>query len=100
LALVQRSVDFSKLTFDTQWDGFTFNPDRAQGENFQSAKTSYADVSAGINYAYFPNEFLYLQLGVGLLHINQAKESFFGAENRLGMRPTDNFDARYQVITG
>jgi len=100
LALVQRSVDFSKLTFDTQWDGFTFNPDRAQGENFQSAKTSYADVSAGINYAYFPNEFLYLQLGVGLLHINQAKESFFGAENRLGMRPTANLDIRYQLNTG
>ncbi len=99
-ALVQRSVDFSKLTFDTQWDGFTFNPDLAQGEPFQSAKTSYADISAGLNYAYFPNEFLYVKLGVGLLHVNQPKETFYTSENRLGMRPTANVDVRYQLNSG
>lgn len=99
-ALVQRSVDFSKLTFDTQWDGFIFNTDLAHGEPYQIAKTSYPDVAAGINYAYFPNEFLYIKLGLGVLHINQPNESFYGMQNKLGMRPTANVDVRYQLNSG
>ncbi len=52
-AFVQRSVDFAKLTFDTQWDGFTFDPRSANGEKYSFQKTTYADISAGVNYAFF-----------------------------------------------
>lgn len=96
-ALVQRSVNFSKLTFDTQWDGFTFNPQTGNGENYAFQKTSYADISAGVNYAFFPNENLYFKLGAGLLHVNTPKESFYGQENKLGMRPTGNLDMLFKT---
>jgi len=96
-ALVQRSVNFSKLTFDTQWDGFTFNPQNGNGEAYAFQKTSYADISAGVNYAFFPNENLYFKLGAGLLHINQPTESFYSQQNKLGMRPTGNLDMLFRM---
>jgi len=100
-AFVQRSVDFNKLTFDVQWDGFTFNRDRMNGEGNAVGKTSYADITAGINYAYFPSEDLYIKFGVGMLHINQPKESLLSSEdNKLGMRPTGMIDILFKLNSG
>jgi type IX secretion system PorP/SprF family membrane protein len=99
-AFVQRSVNFSKLTFDTQWDGFTFNPQSANGETYAFQKTSYADITAGVNYAWFPNENVYIKLGAGLLHVNRPSESFYKMENKLGMRPTGNLDMLFKVNDG
>lgn len=96
-AFVQRSVNFAKLTFDTQWDGFTFNPQSSNGESYAFQKTSYADITAGVNYAYFPNENVYIKLGVGLLHVNRPNESFYKMDNKLGMRPTGNLDMLFKV---
>ncbi len=93
----QRSVDFSKLTFDVQWDGFTFNSDLPSNEIPGLAKTSYFDVGAGLNYAFFPNENVYVKLGAGVAHINQPKESFYGNDNRLGIRPSVNLDGLFRM---
>lgn len=90
---VQRSVDFSKLTFDRQWDGFTFDPSMSSDETGFNAKAEYLDVGAGINYAYYPNEFTYIKFGVGVSHVNQPKESFYNQSNTVKMRPTANVDA-------
>lgn len=92
MSYVQRSVDFSKLSYDVQWDGFRFNSNIPNGESFAFQKTNYPDLSGGINYAFFPNENVYLKLGVGLNHINRPKESFYKQENRLGIRPTGSMD--------
>jgi len=91
-AFVQRSVNFSKLTYDVQWDGFRFNSSLANGEKYAFQKTSYADISAGINYAFFPTENVYFKLGLGLNHVNMPKESFYRQENKLGIRPIGNMD--------
>ncbi len=96
-AFVQRSVDYTKLTFDTQWDGFTFSPNLANGENYMFQKTSYPDITAGINYAFFPNENVYMKLGVGLLHVNRPTESFYKMDNKLGMRPTAQLDMLFKM---
>lgn len=92
VAYVQRSVDFTKLTFDRQWDGFRFDAEAYNGEEGYNAQTSFVDVSAGINYAYYPNENTYIKLGVGVAHVNQPVESFYGQENNIQMRPTVNLD--------
>lgn len=92
LSYVQRSVDFSRLSYDVQWDGFRFNSNVPNGESYAFQKTSYADLSSGINYAFFPNENVYLKLGVGLSHINRPKESFYKQENRIAMRPIGSMD--------
>lgn len=97
-ATVERSVDFSKLTFGMQWDGFVFNNTLPNGEKGTISKVNYMDVGAGINYAIFPSELVYIKLGASVAHINQPRESFFdGQENTLGMRPTGYMDMLARV---
>lgn len=96
----RRSVDFSKLTFDMQWDGFGFNTALANGEKGYVGSTSFFDVGAGVNYAYFPNENVYIKVGAGLAHINRPKESFYSMTNKMGMRPTGNVDALFRLNAG
>lgn len=92
-ATVERSVDFGRLTFDTQWDGFVFNNTLPNGEKGTLAKTNYLDIGAGVNYAIFPNELVYIKFGASLAHINQPNESFYeGQANTVGMRPTGYVD--------
>lgn len=92
IAFAQRSVNFGKLTFDAQWDGFRFNPAYSQQENYDFQKTGYPDIAAGLNYAFFPNDDIYFKVGLAIDHINRPKESFYNFENRLGMRPMANID--------
>lgn len=99
-ATVTRSVDYSKLTFDQQWDGFAFNGTLPNGEKAGMIKTKYLDVGAGINLAVFPNEAVYLKFGAGMAHINTPKESFYGMIHDIGMRPTGNIDAQFKMQGG
>lgn len=96
----RRTVDFSKLTFDTQWDGFSFNTTLPNGENGNVGSTSFFDVGVGVNYAYFPNENVYIKVGAGVAHINQPKESFYSMVNKMGIRPTGNVDALFRINAG
>lgn len=89
---IQKSVDYNKLSFDMQWDGYTFNPDLANGEKINIMKTNYIDAGAGINYAYFPNEAVYLKMGAGISHVNAPNETFYGINNKIGIRPVINAD--------
>lgn len=91
----QRSIDFSKLSFDRQWDGFKFDTNLPNGEQYKNAQTSYMDVGAGVNYAYYPNEYTYIKLGVGVAHVNMPKESFYDFNNKIDIRPTVNLDALF-----
>src|SRR5690606_10879709 len=84
---------FSKLTFDRQWDGFKFDGTAPSDETGYNAQTAYVDIGAGINYAYYPNEFTYIKLGISAAHVNQPKESFYNQDNKLQIRPTANLDA-------
>lgn len=89
----QRSVNFSLLTYPVQWDGTTFNPDISNKENKGLEKTSYATVAAGLNYAYFPSENIYLKVSGAVANINRPTESFMsGSKNQLDYRPSANID--------
>lgn len=96
----QRSLNFDKLTYGLQWDGFKFDPAKLNGEKAGLVKTNFIDVGAGLNYAFFPNETMYFKVGAGVAHVNQPVETFYSnassgttADNKLGMRPTLNLDA-------
>ncbi len=89
---VQRSVDFSALTFDTQWDGYEFNAHLPTSEKNGLIKTNYTSVAAGFNLAFFPNQAVYIKLGGSALNVNQPVESFYGKGNTVGLRPIGNLD--------
>lgn len=92
-AYVQRSVDFSKLSFDKQWDGFKFDPGISNSETNTTASTKFLDVGAGINFVFFPQENSFLKISLGAAHLNQPTETFYGSSNKVHVRPTANVDA-------
>lgn len=95
-AFMQRSLDFNKMSYDMQWNGFGFNTGLPNGENNKNERTSYADVSAGVSYAVFPHEDLFAKFGFGLMHVNRATESFYEDKNKLGLRPTIGAEVIYK----
>ncbi len=74
---VQKRVDYTKLTFDAQWNGNFFDINIPNNEPFISNNVTYFDINAGINYAWFASDNLYINGGVSLLHINRPAETFF-----------------------
>ncbi|MBS1643413.1 MAG: PorP/SprF family type IX secretion system membrane protein [Bacteroidetes bacterium] len=92
VASVTRSVDFNKLTFDEQWDGFVFNSTLANGEQGYHSSAKYTDIGAGINFAIFPSDLVYIKVGGALAHLNQPTESFYSQDNKVGMRGTGYVD--------
>jgi type IX secretion system PorP/SprF family membrane protein len=85
---VQRTVNYNKLTYDSQWDGFTFNRSMANFEDANVGRSSYTDVGAGVNYSYFSSENLMITVGAGVTHLNRPQESFYGQTNQISIRPT------------
>lgn len=85
----QRTVNYDKLSFNEQWDGFRFNFSRSNGEKNGLVRTQYFDVGAGINLALFPSPLAYYKIGVSVAHVNRPTETFYGEPvNQVGLRPT------------
>jgi type IX secretion system PorP/SprF family membrane protein len=71
-----KRIDVSKLKFPDQFDGKFFdNPFTAV--SLTNTSVSYVDVQAGMNYAYFPKEDIYINAGYSIQHVNRPKETFF-----------------------
>jgi type IX secretion system PorP/SprF family membrane protein len=75
--LVQKRIDYTKLTFDNQWNDKFFDIDAPSGEPFVTNNASYIDLNAGINYSWYANDNFYFNLGISAMHINNPAETFF-----------------------
>lgn len=88
---VNKKIDFSKLTFDNQWNGKFFDIEAPSNEPFITNQINYFTLQAGVNYAYYPSENAYMNFGVSVSNINRPKESFFSTsltDTRLATRVT------------
>ena len=93
-----RSVNFSKFTFPVQWDGFIFDKSAPNQEGKGLEKSNFNSVSAGINYALFPNDAVYLKVGFSTANLNKPTETFFkGGQNTLDMRHSANIDLQFKT---
>lgn len=83
-----KRVDQSKLTFPDQFDGKFFDATLPTSVQLLNNSVSYFDMQAGINYAYFPTEDIYINAGYSIQHVNRPKETFFEDDqtSRLDMR--------------
>jgi type IX secretion system PorP/SprF family membrane protein len=84
---VSKSIDFTKLTFDDQWNGKFFDVVAPSGENFSTNHQGYFDLQVGMNYALFPSDNAYLNVGISALHINRPHESFFASSKTSTLVP-------------
>lgn len=101
LGYAGKQINLAKLTFDNQWNGRFFDGAVPSGETFQNNSIGYVDVQAGLNYAYFPSDNLYLHGGFSVHHLNKPKETFFalipGYDNRIKPRSIFFADAMIKV---
>ena len=77
----QRNFDFGNLTFDDQWDGAVFDPNRTINESFDDTNLMYPDVGVGFNWRgqgnkHMGKERTKIDLGAAAYHLNRPNQSF------------------------
>jgi type IX secretion system PorP/SprF family membrane protein len=97
-----KRVNSADLKFPDQFDGKFFSHDIPTSAFLDNPNINYFDVQAGLNYAYFPNENLYVNGGVSMHHLNRPRESFFDdgtttTDDRIEPRYTAFLNASYKL---
>ncbi|MFZ4058036.1 MAG: PorP/SprF family type IX secretion system membrane protein [Ferruginibacter sp.] len=95
-----KRINQSKLKFPDQFDGKFFDNALPTSVILNNTSVSYFDMQAGLNYAYFPDEDVYINAGYSVHHVNRPVESFFSAStdsNRLAMRHIGFINALLKV---
>jgi type IX secretion system PorP/SprF family membrane protein len=86
-AWARKQLDFSKLTFDTQYDGVIYNPDLPQGEVVAGDNASYFDLGLGINFQSKIKEKSKLDIGFSAFNLTSPGYSFLsGSEAEVAPR--------------
>jgi len=87
----KRSLENSSLTFGQQFTSGGFNTLLPTGEPQNIALRSFFSVSTGIVYV-FENDFLGIQAGSSVFHLNKPRQSFFDNKyNHLPIRYVSHF---------
>ena len=79
LGWANKTINQANLKFPDQFDeslGF-FDTRVPTSVVLNNTSVSYFDMQAGINYAFFPQEDIYINAGYSIHHVNRPKESFF-----------------------
>ncbi len=95
-----KRIDQTKLKFPDQFDGKFFDGNLGTSVALTQNNISYFDMQAGMNYAYFPDENIYINAGYSIHHINRPTETFFDQaldSNRIPMRHIAFLNASLKV---
>ena len=95
-----KRIDIANFKWENQWNGKFFDANAGSGEQFAYSQIGYFDLQAGLNYAYFAGDNLYLNAGASIMHINKPRESFFDEntnDNQVPQRYTGFVNASYKV---
>lgn len=96
-----KNINVTNLKFPDQFDGKFFDSHIPTNVVLASNNINYLDIQTGMNYAYFPNEKVYMNAGFAAWHINRPRESFFnaqpGIDNRIPIRYTGFLNGSFMV---
>ena len=97
-----KRINVADLKFPDQFDGRFFDNNLPTSVMIDNPNINYFDVQAGLNYAYFPTEYMYVNGGVSVQHLNRPRESFFNSDptdfdNRIAPRYTVFGNASYKM---
>ncbi len=87
LGWANKRIDPSVLKFPDQFDGKFFDNRLPTSVVLANTNVSYFDMQAGINYAYFPTEEVYINAGYSIHHVNKPRETFFNDQTEDGIIP-------------
>ena len=97
-----RSIDYSKLTWDEQYQNGAYVPGSTTGEEALQGKSKfgYPDVGLGLVYQFnkgqmysTANDMVIIRAGLALHHLNSPKYSFYGSDEKLFMKVVGHVDA-------
>jgi len=96
-----KRINTSNLSFPGQWNGRFFDSHLTGiAPKLDANNINYLDMQVGMNYAYFPNNDVYLNAGFSAMHINQPRESFFSSQtenNRVPVRYTGFINGSFKL---
>jgi type IX secretion system PorP/SprF family membrane protein len=87
LGWANKRIDQTSLKFPDQFDGKFFDGELPTNVILQNNNVSYFDMQVGMNYAYFPQENVYINVGYSIHHVNKPKETFFNDNTSDGIIP-------------
>jgi len=87
--LVQRRIDQSKMTTNSQYNGSEYDPNLNNGENFGKTSYSYLDASVGMSFntQIGENENNNIYAGLAYHHFNKSNKVSFYGNIDLEMKP-------------
>ncbi len=103
LGYASKQIDISKLSFNSQWNGKFFDQSGISDgiQYLLSSSVGYFDMQAGLNYAMFPTDNIYVHGGFSVHHLNKPVESFFadtvGHDNSVKPRSIFFADAMIKI---
>ena len=87
LGYANKRIDQTNLKFPDQFDGKFFSNQVPTSVVLTNNAVSYFDMQVGMNYAYFPQDNVYINGGYSVHHVNKPKESFFDDDTEAGIIP-------------
>ncbi len=77
LGLNHRQFNADQFYFDNQFNGITYDPSLATGENLQTERKTNLSVGLGASYQYYINDRYTFTGGVGFFNLNRPNQGFY-----------------------
>ncbi len=87
LGYANKRIDHTNLKFPDQFDGKFFDNTLPTAVVLANNNVSYFDMQVGLNFAYFPQENVYVNAGYSIHHVNKPRETFFNDQTNDGIIP-------------
>lgn len=94
--IVNRNINYSKLSFDNQWNGDVYNPNIAIDENFARTRFNYFDLGVGLAYKFTKAERTNFTIGFAAAHLTRPKQTWY-TDNSVKLNPRFTVHTRAQV---
>ncbi len=97
LGITSLSIDYDRLSFDAQYNGFYYDPSLSSNEQFNRDAFTHPDVHAGVIYRYSPTKREMIQAGFSLFNITKPDVAFNGERSPLDGRSALHVLTRFPV---
>lgn len=95
---VSRSINYSGLTYDEQYNGDTFDPSTGNTEDFENDNHGYADIGAGFAYLFRTEKFK-AGTGFSFQHLNRPNDAFFDQKVKMYNRFQADLKFDFPILT-
>jgi len=104
MGLNYRTIDYSNLRWDQQFDGYSYNANLPSGENLSKSAITSFDMGGGVNLNYIQSDKFIsarnaakFDVGVSAYHYSLGRTSFFTTTDKLDTRFCAYFNGDFNI---